>query len=464
MKKKGFTLIELLAVIVILAVIALIATPLVLNTVNDAKDGALKATTRTIIEEAEKVYVQKLRNDPLNVPTVLPSEVKYSGEQIEEGNLKLSFNDMGLANIALYKDAKCVYKKASDKDVTLEKNIPLQECLDKIEGITDEPGSGGNEGSGGESGSGGGSGSANTGASMLISKANGVDATYSNTTKGEMFAFSHPATEQTPETTDYRYIGDAPNNYITFNDEKWRIIGVFDGRIKIIKEERISDTNIYWDYKKNGVGSSTTNYGSNDWSDSQLMYMLNPTTYTLKSGYRLDGNYIKDANGNIIYQSGCRPASIKSGATSYSCKTNNWSLNSEALSQIDTVTYYLGGTSSVSAESYYAFERGTTVYSGCPTSWQGKVGLMYPSDYGYTFAKGIDNTCYTNLRNCKSGTPRTVSPDSGNAGTVFRVNSAGRVDRSYADGTYGVRPVAYLRSDIQLTGTGASTDPYRIAN
>ena len=52
MKKKGFTLIELLAVIVILAVIALIATPLVLNTVNDAKDGALKATTRTIIDEA----------------------------------------------------------------------------------------------------------------------------------------------------------------------------------------------------------------------------------------------------------------------------------------------------------------------------------------------------------------------------------------------------------------------------
>ena len=129
MKKKGFTLIELLAVIVILAVIALIATPLVLNTVNDAKDGSLKATTRTIIEEAEKVYVQKLRNDPLNVPTVLPSEVKYSGEQIEEGNLKLSFNSMGLANIALYKDAKCVYKKASDKDVTLEKNIPLQDII-----------------------------------------------------------------------------------------------------------------------------------------------------------------------------------------------------------------------------------------------------------------------------------------------------------------------------------------------
>lgn len=44
MKKnmKGFTLIELLAVIVILAVIALIATPIIMNVINDAKEGAKK--------------------------------------------------------------------------------------------------------------------------------------------------------------------------------------------------------------------------------------------------------------------------------------------------------------------------------------------------------------------------------------------------------------------------------------
>ena len=38
--KKGFTLIELLAVIVILAIIALIATPIILGIINDAKDSA----------------------------------------------------------------------------------------------------------------------------------------------------------------------------------------------------------------------------------------------------------------------------------------------------------------------------------------------------------------------------------------------------------------------------------------
>ena len=53
MKKKGFTLIELLAVIVILAIIALIATPMVLNTIDDARKGAAKSSAYSYIEEVE---------------------------------------------------------------------------------------------------------------------------------------------------------------------------------------------------------------------------------------------------------------------------------------------------------------------------------------------------------------------------------------------------------------------------
>ena len=53
MKKKGFTLIELLAVIVILAIIALIATPMVLNTIDDARKGAAESSAYSYIEEVE---------------------------------------------------------------------------------------------------------------------------------------------------------------------------------------------------------------------------------------------------------------------------------------------------------------------------------------------------------------------------------------------------------------------------
>ena len=318
-------------------------------------------------------------------------------------------------------------------------------------------------------------------ATTLASKANPSTLMYADATnsqKAEMWTFSHDTTEQVEATTDYRYIGSNPNNYITYNDEVWRIIGVFDGRIKIIRNDSLG--NMYWDYKKTGVGSSISNYGSNDWSDSQLMYMLNPTSYTLKTGYTSDGTYIYDGSGNIIYQLGCKPASIASGATSYSCTTNAWALNSTALSQISETIYYLGGrkynstTHIGTAEEIYTWERGTTVYSGRPTNWTGLVGLMYPSDYAYTFANGVDVTCYSDIYNCSKGTPSsswlyksgtsqwTVSPYSSSAFFVFDVRSAGNVVNSHAYNGYGVRPVLYLSSDIKLDGTGTSSNPYVI--
>ena len=316
-------------------------------------------------------------------------------------------------------------------------------------------------------------------ATTLASKANPSTLMYSDATdsqKAEMWTFSHDATEQTGATTDYRYIGNSPNNYITYNDEVWRIIGVFNGRIKIIRNSLLGNS-MHWDYKNSGVGSSTTDSGSNDWTDSQLMYMLNPTSYTLKTGYTSDGTYIYDGSGNIIYQLGCKPKSIARGATSYSCTTNAWALNSTALSQISEVTYYLGGSSSSSghsAQNYYAFERGTMVYSGRPPNWTGLVGLMYPSDYAYTFANGVDDTCYSNTYNCRSGTPSSswlyksgtsqwiVSPYSSYANLVFNVISSDHVHFNDANISNGVRPVLYLRSDIKLQGSGGSDDPYEI--
>ena len=79
-------------------------------------------------------------------------------------------------------------------------------------------------------------------------------------------------------------------------------------------------------------------------------------------------------------------------------------LDGVSKSMIGDTKYYLGGSSSSSggAETYYAWERGTTVYSGHSTSWNGKIALMYPSDYIYTYALGVDNTCYTDGYNCRT--------------------------------------------------------------
>ncbi len=260
-----------------------------------------------------------------------------------------------------------------------------------------------------------------TGVELLLSKANDAGITnYEEGNKGEMYTFTHEATKQTEALTDYRYIGNQPNNYITFNNETWRIIGVIEGRIKMIKDESIGD--FAWD-----------SAWINDWTTSSLQQTLN--------------------NG-----------------------TGSWKLNETASNQADSVTWYLGGSSaySLSGEDYYAFERGTTVYSGRPTSWNGKVGLMYPSDYIYTYAYGVDDTCYNNGRFCNTGTPSsgwlynsamqwTLSPVSKDPDIVFDASSLGLMQDHYVAYELGVRPVVHLRSDISLSGSGTVSDPYVIA-
>ena len=62
--KKGFTLIELLAVIVVLAIIALIATPIVMNTIKNAKKGSAERGADNYIKQVEtKVATSKLDNN-----------------------------------------------------------------------------------------------------------------------------------------------------------------------------------------------------------------------------------------------------------------------------------------------------------------------------------------------------------------------------------------------------------------
>ena len=102
---------------------------------------------------------------------------------------------------------------------------------------------------------------------------------------------------------------------------------------------------------------------------------------------------------------------------------------------------------------------------------------MYPSDYAYTFANGVDDTCYSVTKKCSSydgGNPNsswlyksstiqwTVFPSSSNTYFVFFAGNTGEVNSNAASHRYGVRPVLYLQSDIKLQGSGGSDDPYEI--
>ena len=276
------------------------------------------------------------------------------------------------------------------------------------------------------------------------------------------------------ETVDnnLRYIGADPNNYVLFNDEIWRIIGIFDENthgvagtelVKIIRDESIGEFS--WDNKPSGTGSSTSEYGSNDWSDSALQIVLNEGAYWNRtSGTCPDGS---------------------NGATT-NCDFSNTGLTNNAKSMIETVTWKLGGSSTyndVTASMFYERERGTTVYSGHATEWVGEVGLMYPSDYGYATSGGSatdreaclakevwnwDSSSFSDCRNNdwlldSSSSQWTLTPSSSYSNAVFGVNYSGVLYYSHALSGYGARPSIYLKSNASISGgDGSESNPYQL--
>ena len=143
---------------------------------------------------------------------------------------------------------------------------------------------------------------------------------------------------------------------------------------------------------------------------------------------------------------------------------------------IENVTWHLGGYSSPSAttEAFYGYERGTTVYSGRPPTATGYIGLMYPSDYGYSV---LSSSCSrtTNLSDYDTATCAgqswlygqgyewTITPRSSRSSSVFRVNDSGILNNNNADNGNAVRPVLYLDSSVYvIDGNGSISDPYII--
>ena len=78
-KKNAFTLIELLAVIVVLAIIALIATPIVMNTIKNAKKGAAERSADSYVKQVETAVAE----ERLNKNEVLEGEYQITSD----GNL-----------------------------------------------------------------------------------------------------------------------------------------------------------------------------------------------------------------------------------------------------------------------------------------------------------------------------------------------------------------------------------------
>ena len=278
-----------------------------------------------------------------------------------------------------------------------------------------------------------------------------------------------------------RYYGANPNNYIYFNCsdyknqssstcETWRIIGVFDGKVKIMRGSVIGTYS--WDSSASNVNSGK---GVNEWSQADLMKLLN-------SGYdseSVGGSLYWNAKSGTCYNE-------QNNATTACNFTSTGLKNATTRNLIAETTYYTRGhnNSRVYVDTMYDKERvsGTVINATPPRTltWTGKVAIPYPSDYGYaadlslckqTLLKYDNSTCRANnwmkniITNNDGNDGWLLTPDSEIAYGAWFVGLSGYVNYNYvAYYANGVAPVLYLDSKLVIgPGSGESSSPYQLS-
>ena len=268
--------------------------------------------------------------------------------------------------------------------------------------------------------------------------------------------------------SEYRYEGEDTlvNNYVWFNNELWRIIGAFPGGTPTTDADNLGDgapsvNNTVKIIRDDSIGSFA-------WHKSNT----NDGTVASLNIEILNNLYLNSSSGTCYF---------------YSTKVGkNCSFEDNGLANvqdfIENATWNLGGynSTSVTTANMYTYERGTTVYSGRPVVTTGKVGLMYPSDYGYSVTNANCSHTSTNLDSyntaacggkawlLKYGYEWTSAPNSGHSNAVFTVDTNAYLNSYYARSGYGVRPVLYLKSNVYVTNkddanVGSKANPYKIA-
>ena len=285
--------------------------------------------------------------------------------------------------------------------------------------------------------------------------------------------------DQEAGDNSYRYSGADPNNYVCFGSDAdtcpdeylYRIIGVFDEdsdgeyNVKLIKADYTTSEMLGTDgrdYYGSYDGDTSYYKGSMDTS-TIATYMWNYDTSVSSWG---SNNWITSELNKI---------NLNTNYITY--LGNSWS------DMIENSTWYLGGmtTSGNTAKSFYTGERNNAGYGSNPTTYgpenangnSTKIGLMYPSDYGYA---AYPDAWAGNLASYSSTTTKennwiymgltewTITPCSSYSDDVFYLYSSGDLNRSSAYGGYSVRPVFYLKSNISyVEGNGTKASPFRIA-
>ena len=268
---------------------------------------------------------------------------------------------------------------------------------------------------------------------------------------------------------ELRYAGSSPNNFVWFNHELWRMIGLVNTpegqRIKLVKGENIGSYS--WD-----VSEVTENngYGYNDWETSEVKILLNDYYYFNKANQTCYQLGIAQNNQYIYKTTTCSFEARGLKKVPYELENVSWNIGAVLLDSFRKEK----------VSKYYEMERSNTCPGECngkEMTWQGYVGLMNASDYGYAVGGTKDNrdTCFNtplyNWNNCDEENWIWTVIQQGcylmtsvQGTTVLSINSNKYITEKRSSNNSFIYPVIYLKEDVLVSSNslGTADSPYII--
>ena len=415
-KKNAFTLIELLAVIVILAVILVISIPRILDVIETSKKDSFKNAAQLIADSAEK---KKVSDKLLGKDEEITCKDVAKINDEDYASCKISFDSDGIAKVSITGRGKFDGLKITNGT---KENAEVKEITKPTYGMK---------------------------ATEYITNLleyDGVGLKKDNT-----------------HDQNIRYYGSNPNNYVRFNNELWRIIGVFGDNVKLIRSESLGS--LSWDSSESSINGG---WGVNEWSQADLKNYLNTMYY--------GGTSVTCYNGQNNQTTTCPTGTIdetSKGLIDY----HTWNTGAiEYETTTDTIKFYKAERGRLN---------GKICYGGSPcndaiirtTTWTGYIGLPYATDWAY--ASG-ENICETNMEAkdssnnyiCKNNNwiyqksdIRIISsiPNLYTALYVWVVSEIGSIQNANASETHSIFPTLYLKSNVLIdSGNGTSSNPYTL--
>ena len=408
--KSGFTLIELLAVIVILAVILVIAIPRILDVIETSKKDSFKNSAQLIADSAEK---KKVSDKLLGKDEEITCKDVAKINDEDYASCIISFDSEGIAKVSITGKGKFDGLKITNGT---KENAEVKEITKPTYGMK---------------------------ATEYITNLLEYD--------GEGLK-----KDNTPDQ-NIRYYGSNPNNYVSFNNELWRIIGVFGNNVKLVRKDSLGS--LSWDSSESSVNNG---FGVNEWSQSALKNYLNTMYY--------GGTSVTCYGGTKNSTTTCPTGTIDETAKSL---IDNHIWNTGAI-EYNTRTDTL---------AFYNAERGTKTGKTCTgstycndliirtTKWTGCIGLPYITDWAYASENSV---CETNMATGECNKNNWLHKGSGWGNFIWYLSpkvGSKPVWQIYGDGFTNVNslaymnyfffPAIYLKSNVLIeSGTGTSSNPY----